>query len=78
MRGVMSEDFPRTLLEVERRFSSEDGCSEYLAALAERMGVPRGAREPMPVWFGEIAGAAIIAGMRCPHSVVCNYEDLTT
>ena len=29
----MSEDYPRTLLELERRFSSEDNCSEYLAAL---------------------------------------------
>lgn len=29
----MSEDYPRTLLEVERRFSSEEACAEYLAAL---------------------------------------------
>ena len=29
----MSEDYPRTLLELERRFSSEDSCAEYLAAL---------------------------------------------
>src|SRR5208337_4659992 len=31
--GVMSEDFPKTLLELERRFSCEDACAEYLAAL---------------------------------------------
>lgn len=29
----MSEDYPRTLLEVERRFSREQACAEYLAAL---------------------------------------------
>src|ERR1017187_7275636 len=29
----MSEDFPRTLLELERRFSNEEACAEYLAAL---------------------------------------------
>ena len=29
----MDEDFPRTLLELERRFSSEEACAEYLAAL---------------------------------------------
>lgn len=29
----MSEDFPKTLLELERRFSCEDTCAEYLAAL---------------------------------------------
>lgn len=27
------EDYPRTLLELERRFSSEEGCREFLAAL---------------------------------------------
>ena len=29
----MDEDFPGTLLELERRFSSEEACAEYLAAL---------------------------------------------
>ena len=29
----MDEDYPRTLLEMERRFSSEEACIEYLAAL---------------------------------------------
>jgi len=29
----MDEDYPRTLLELERRFSSEEACIEYLAAL---------------------------------------------
>jgi transposase-like protein len=29
----MDGDFPRTLLELERRFSSEEACAEYLAAL---------------------------------------------
>lgn len=29
----MDEDYPRTLLELERRFSTEDACIEYLAAL---------------------------------------------
>jgi transposase-like protein len=29
----MSEDYPRTLMELERRFSSEVSCAEYLARL---------------------------------------------
>jgi len=29
----MSEDYPKTMLELEQRFSSEDACSEYLASL---------------------------------------------
>ena len=29
----MDEDYPRTLLELEQRFSSEEACIEYLAAL---------------------------------------------
>jgi transposase-like protein len=29
----MSKDFPKTLLELERRFRCEDACAEYLAAL---------------------------------------------
>ena len=29
----MSEDYPRTFLELERRFNREEACAEYLAAL---------------------------------------------
>jgi len=29
----MDEDYPKTLLELERRFCTEEGCVEYLAAL---------------------------------------------
>lgn len=29
----MGEDYPKTLLELERRFGSEESCAEYLAAL---------------------------------------------
>jgi len=29
----MDEDFPKTLLELESRFSSEEACAEYLSAL---------------------------------------------
>jgi hypothetical protein len=29
----MDEDFPRTVLELELRFSCEEACIEYLAAL---------------------------------------------
>lgn len=29
----MGEDYPRTLLDLERRFSQEDACAAYLAAL---------------------------------------------
>jgi hypothetical protein len=31
--GIMKEDFPRTLLELERRFGSDEACAEYLADL---------------------------------------------
>jgi len=30
---AVSEDYPRTLLELERRFNREEACAEYLAAL---------------------------------------------
>jgi transposase-like protein len=30
---VVNEDYPRTLLELEKRFSSEEACIEYLAVL---------------------------------------------
>lgn len=33
MFWVVSEDYPRTLLELERRFNHEKACYEYLAAL---------------------------------------------
>ena len=33
MYGVVSEDYPRTLLDVEQRFSSEEACKQYLFAL---------------------------------------------
>ncbi|MGA3347175.1 MAG: transposase, partial [Terracidiphilus sp.] len=29
----MDEDYPKTLLELERRFSTEEACVEYLGAL---------------------------------------------
>ena len=29
----MAEDYPRTLMELERRFSTDEACAEYLAAL---------------------------------------------
>jgi transposase-like protein len=35
----MTEDFPRTLLEMERRFSSEEACRQYLLALRWPQGV---------------------------------------
>jgi hypothetical protein len=30
---AVSEDYPRTLLELEQRFNREEACAEYLAAL---------------------------------------------
>lgn len=33
MYGVVIEDYPRTLLELEQRFSSEEACKQYLFAL---------------------------------------------
>jgi len=35
----MAEDFPRTLAELEQRFSSEEACRQYLAALRWPEGV---------------------------------------
>ena len=29
----MAEDYPRTLMELEQRFSTEEACCEYLASL---------------------------------------------
>src|SRR3972149_3004679 len=29
----MGEDYPRTLMDLEKRFASEEGCCEYLFAL---------------------------------------------
>src|SRR5260370_13828960 len=29
----MAEDYPRTLMELERRFSTDEACAEYLAKL---------------------------------------------
>jgi len=34
----MSEDYPRTLMELENRFSTEDACAQYLAAMRWRDG----------------------------------------
>jgi hypothetical protein len=31
--GVVTEDYPRTLLELEQRFSNEEACKQYLFAL---------------------------------------------
>lgn len=33
MYGVVTEDYPRTLLELEQRFSNEETCKQYLFAL---------------------------------------------
>ena len=33
MLGAVNEDYPRTLLDLERWFGSEEACAEYLAAL---------------------------------------------
>jgi len=35
---VMDEDFPKTLLELERRFSTEEACAEYFALCVGRTG----------------------------------------
>ncbi len=62
----MDEDFTRTLLELERRFSSEQACAEYLAALRWPGGwvCPRCAA-PMRGRSGAIADFAIIDDMKC-------------
>ena len=36
--GIM-EDYPRTLLELEKRFSSEEACQNYLEALLQQQAV---------------------------------------
>lgn len=61
----MDEDYPRTLLELERRFSSEDACVEYLA----RLRWPNG--WVCPQCAGNDAWAVRRSRWRCDH---CRYE----
>lgn len=46
----MAEDYPRTLLEFERRFSSDEACREYLAALRWPGGFVCGPCGGRPAW----------------------------
>lgn len=61
----MSEDYPRTLLELEQRFSSEEACAGYLASL----------RWPSGWVCPRCAGAEVLTvrrnRWRCDH---CRYE----
>ena len=65
----MSEDYPRTLLELERRFSGEAACADYLAALRWPVGwmCPRCA--------GQEAWSVRRARWRCGQ---CRYEMTVT
>lgn len=61
----MSEDYPRTLLELERRFSGDEVCADYLAGLRWPAGwvCPRCA--------GQVAWSVRRARWRCGQ---CRYE----
>ena len=61
----MSEDYPRTLLELERRFSGDAACADYLAGLRWPVGwvCPRCA--------GQAAWSVRRARWRCGQ---CRYE----
>jgi len=45
----MSEDYPRTLLELEQRFSDDEACAGYLASVRWPAGwvIPRRIRVPL-------------------------------
>src|ERR1039458_3734982 len=61
----MSEDYPRTLLELEQRFSRDEACASYLASVRWPAGwvCPRCA--------GEAAWSVRRARWRCGQ---CRYE----
>ncbi len=61
----MSEDYPRTLLELERRFSREEACAAYLGSLRW----PRG--WVCPRCAGQAAWSVRRARWRCGQ---CRYE----
>ena len=61
----MSEDYPRTLLEVEQRFRSEEACAAYLGCLRW----PRG--WVCPRCAGQAAWSVRRARRRCS---LCRYE----
>jgi transposase-like protein len=65
----MDEDYPRTLLELERRFSSEEACIEYLAALRWPSGWA------CPRCSGTDAWSIRRARWLCGH---CRYETSVT
>ena len=46
------EDYPRTLMELERRFSSEDACREYLEALRWPQGFVCPRCQAREYWMG--------------------------
>src|SRR3972149_2311196 len=49
----MGEDYPRTLMDLEKRFASEEGCCEYLFAL-RWPGLCQGCRRQVSVTSGTI------------------------
>jgi len=61
----MSEDYPRTLLELERRFSNESACANYLAGLRWPAGWV------CPRCGGKVAWLVRRARWRCDQ---CRYE----
>lgn len=71
MGGMEQEDYPRTILDLEDRFSNEDACREYLVRLRwpEGFGCPRcGVKAGWPASRGRIIcgacrhQASVIAG----------------
>ena len=58
--GIVAEDYPKTLMELEGRFSSEDTCLDTVCRY-ERSGVLHGL---LRVWGFTQADAHIICGAR--------------
>src|SRR5579875_1529668 len=62
---VMVEDYPRTLMELERRFHDEQACAEYLTRLLWPSGWRCSRCQGREAWqVGGIAGGAGVAGMK--------------
>ena len=63
----MMEDYPRTLLELEKWFSSEEACREYLEALRWPRGfVAHDAKLVNIGWAAVVAKFVLAVGIKLP------------
>ncbi len=59
------EDYPKTILELERRFATEDACREYFISFAGRMdSFVSDVKIPLPVRF---AGPLSLPSVSSPN-----------